>query len=84
MKITETNGRWSIITKTVLRSVELNFELGKEFEEVSTDGRKCKTLVTLEGNTLITRQEALTAGEKNVMAVRLILRITTDYLVRFF
>lgn len=43
--------------------------LGEEFEEETTDGRKCKTTVTLEGNKMTTTQRATKAGEKNVTAV---------------
>ena len=57
-------------TKTSLKAIELKFKLGEEFEEDTTDGRKCKTLVTMEGNKLITNQKALKSGEKDVMVVR--------------
>merc|ERR1712126_2227 len=45
-------------------------QLGEEFEEDTTDGRHCKTVVTLEGNTMTTTQNATKAGEKNVVVVR--------------
>ena len=43
--------------------------IGEEFEEDTTDGRHCKTIVTLEGNTMTTTQNATKAGEKNVVVV---------------
>ena len=44
---------------------------GKEFDEDTTDGRKCKTIVTKQGdNKLITRQKAQKAGQKDVTVIR--------------
>ena len=69
MSISEAGGKWTMITKTTVKSIELNFELGKEFEETTTDGRKCKTTVTMDGNKLITNQKATKSGDKDVVAV---------------
>ena len=50
---------------------ELSFELGVPFEEISTDGRKCKTIITMEGgSTLVTDQVATEIGNKSVKAIR--------------
>merc|ERR1711892_1066772 len=70
MSITEEGGHWTMTTRTSLKAIELKFKLGEEFEEDTTDGRKCKTTVTMEGNKLITNQKATKAGEKDVVAVR--------------
>merc|ERR1711890_148592 len=70
MTITESGGKWNMITKTTVKSIEINFELGKEFEEDTTDGRHCKTIVTLEGNKMTTNQKATKSGEKDVVVVR--------------
>merc|ERR1711887_216984 len=70
MTITEAGGNWTMVTKTSMKSIELRFRLGEEFEEDTTDGRHCKTTVTLEGNTMTTRQKATKTGEKDVVAVR--------------
>merc|ERR1711981_1400636 len=70
MSIEEKDGNWVMITKTTVKSIELKFRLGEEFEEDTTDGRHCKTIVTLEGNTMTTTQNATKAGEKNVVVVR--------------
>ena len=48
------------------------FRLGEPFEEETSDGRKCTTTVTMEGNKLITDQKAIKKGEKDVRAVSLI------------
>jgi len=70
MTISEDGGNWTMVTKTTVKSIELKFRLGEEFEEDTTDGRHCKTVVTLEGNKMTTTQNATKAGEKNVVVVR--------------
>lgn len=71
MTITESGGQWTMTTKTTMKSIELKFRLGEEFDETTTDGRTVKTTVVKEGdNKLITTQKAVKAGEKDVVAVR--------------
>merc|ERR1739846_6379 len=70
MTISEDGGNWTMITKTSLKSIELHFKLGEEFDEEATDGRKCKTTVTMEGDKLITHQKAVKSGEMDVKVVR--------------
>merc|ERR1712133_253884 len=70
MTITESGGNWTMVTKTSMKSIELKFRLGEEFEEDTTDGRHCKTTVTLDGNVTTTKQKATKAGEKDVTVVR--------------
>merc|ERR1712219_31489 len=70
MTISEDGGNWTMITKTTVKSIELRFRLGEEFEETTTDGRKCKTTVSLAGNQMTTSQKATKSGEKDVTVVR--------------
>ena len=90
MEITETNGKWKMVTSTTLKSIVLEFELvndffflkkvfefscqnflqGVEFDETTADGRKCKTTVTKDGNTMITMQKAQVKGQKDVKVIR--------------
>merc|ERR1711992_145436 len=69
MTITEAGGNWTMVTKTTMKSIELKFRLGEEFDETTTDGRKCSTTVTMEGDSLVTRQKGKD-GSKDVTAVR--------------
>lgn len=73
MEITETGpGKWKMVTATKLKAIELNFELGKPFDETTTDGRNCKTTVTQEGdNKWITNQKAQKSGQKDVTVTRI-------------
>merc|ERR1712059_45630 len=70
MTISEKDGTWTMVTKTTLKSMELNFRMGEPFEEDTTDGRHVMTTVTMEGNKFITSQKATKAGGKDVTAVR--------------
>merc|ERR1712055_843372 len=84
MKITESDGNWTMKTYTTMKTVELKFKLGVAFEEDTTDGRKCETTVSMEDNKLITMQKAVKKGDKDVKAVReffddkLVMTMTVD------
>ncbi|CAL8110255.1 unnamed protein product [Orchesella dallaii] len=56
-------GKWTQKTKTTLKSFQIVFTEGEEFDEELADGRKCKATITFEGNTLVHKQkmDALTA-----------------------
>merc|ERR1712226_2018 len=70
MDITKNGDKWKIVTSTSLKSMELNFELGKSFEEETIDGRKVTTTVTAESpDTWVTMQVAKD-GKRTVKAVR--------------
>lgn len=45
-----------MITSSTFKTSEISFELGKEFDEETLDGRNVKSVVTLEGNKLIHKQ----------------------------
>ena len=70
MVVTESGGKWKIVTSTTLRSIEINFEAGTPFKETTADGRECNTTVTLDGNTMTTNQVPVKAGQKEVKVIR--------------
>ena len=70
MEVSKEGDLWSIKTSTSLKSMELKFEIGKEFEETTADGRDVIACVTLDGNKLVTVQKAKKAGEKSTKSVR--------------
>ena len=41
---------WTLSTKSVLKSIDLKFKLGEEFQEERADGVKVKSVITIEGN----------------------------------
>ncbi|KAK3792512.1 hypothetical protein RRG08_016521 [Elysia crispata] len=51
------NGKWTIITSTTVSKVTLEFELDKEFEETTADGRKVMSTCTVDGSKLVTIQK---------------------------
>merc|ERR1711934_19723 len=71
MDIVNTGNKWKLITATTLKTMTLEFEMGVTFDESTTDGRTCKTTVTMEGdNKMITSQKAQKSGQKDVKVIR--------------
>ena len=66
VEITKDGDQYSLKTVTAIKTSEIKFELGKEFEEDRMDGKKVKTVVNAEGNKLIQTQ----FGDKEVKIVR--------------
>lgn len=40
-------------TVSTFKTTEINFKLGVEFDETTADDRKCKSVVTLDGDKLV-------------------------------
>merc|ERR1712168_432300 len=57
-------------TSTMLKSMELKFTLGKEFEETTPDGREVSAIVTQEGDKFISVQTAKKAEQKSTKVTR--------------
>ena len=71
MEVTKNGKRWKIITKTILKSVEMDFELGVPFGDISIDGHKYKTTITMDGdNKLITDAVTTQKGKKSIKVIR--------------
>ncbi|ETE72070.1 Cellular retinoic acid-binding protein 2, partial [Ophiophagus hannah] len=52
-----------IKTSTTVRTTEIRFEVGEEFEEQTVDGRPCKSLAKWENNNKIVCEQKLLKGE---------------------
>lgn len=48
--------KFTLVTSSTFKNTEIEFELGKEFDEETLDGRKIKSVITLDGNKLIQKQ----------------------------
>lgn len=48
--------KYQLITTSTFKDTEITFELGKEFDEETLDGRQVKSVMTLEGNKLTQKQ----------------------------
>ncbi|XP_014681790.1 PREDICTED: uncharacterized protein LOC106821479 [Priapulus caudatus] len=70
VEITVCGGTCTITTTTSLRSSVVSFRLNEEFDEETTDGRKCKTIVTQDGPRLVQRQCCLDDSSKDSVAIR--------------
>merc|ERR1712179_24227 len=70
MEIKEEGGVWTITTSTTLKTMELKFKLGEEFDETTPDGREVTALVNLEGGKIVTVQKAKKEGQKSTKSVR--------------
>merc|ERR1712002_723568 len=70
VEITENNGVWSIKSSTTLKSMELKFKIGVEFEETTPDGRDVTAVVKYEGGKIVTVQNAKKSGQKSTRSVR--------------
>ena len=70
MEVNEKSGHWTIMTGCPPSgSVEIDFELGVEFDETTADGREVTSLMELKGNILSQTQTSKT-GSRNSTVIR--------------
>merc|ERR1712141_819754 len=60
----------TIKTSTTLKSMELKFKVGEEFDETTADGREVTALVTHEGDKFVCVQKAKKDGQKSTKSIR--------------
>merc|ERR1712096_525391 len=70
MDVTEEGGVWTIKTSTTLKTMELKFKLGEEFDETTPDGREVDATVTFEDGKIVSVQKAKKEGQKSTRSVR--------------
>lgn len=56
VELKKNGDKYTLLTTSTFKNSALHFELGKEFEEETLDGRKVKSVITLDGNKLIQKQ----------------------------
>ncbi|KAL5016413.1 hypothetical protein ScPMuIL_006002 [Solemya velum] len=49
--------KWNIKTISTLKTTDISFELGKEFDEMTADGRKVKSMGSLVDQKLVVHQK---------------------------
>ena len=69
-EISEAGGEWTVKTSTTLKTMELKFKLGEEFDEKTPDGRDVKAKVAFEDGKIFTVQKAKSEKEKSTKSVR--------------
>ncbi|KAG7315184.1 hypothetical protein KOW79_021272 [Hemibagrus wyckioides] len=62
VEIRQNGEQFYIKTSTTVRTTEINFQIGQEFNEETVDGRKCKSLATWETENKITCKQTLLDG----------------------
>eukprot|EP00092_Neocalanus_flemingeri_P033721 GFUD01036657.1.p1 GENE.GFUD01036657.1~~GFUD01036657.1.p1 ORF type:complete len:132 (+),score=43.34 GFUD01036657.1:195-590(+) len=70
MEFSEENGVWSIKSATTLKSMELKFKVGEEFEETTADGRDVRAVANFEGGKFVIVQRAKKAGQASTRTIR--------------
>jgi len=53
----EGNETYNLRLESTFKNADMKFKLNEEFDETTSDGRKCKTTLTLDGNKLIQDQK---------------------------
>ena len=70
LEISEENGVWNIKTSTTLKSMELRFKPGEEYEETTADGRQVLAVITFEDEKIVSVQKAKKEGQKSTKSIR--------------
>merc|ERR1711874_49560 len=70
MDVTEDGGTRTIKTSTTLKTMELKFKLGEEFDETTPDGREGRATVTFEDGKIVCVQKAKKEGQKSTRSER--------------
>ncbi|XP_066889523.1 cellular retinoic acid-binding protein 2 isoform X1 [Kogia breviceps] len=63
VEIKQEGDTFYIKTSTTVRTTEINFNIGEEFEEQTVDGRPCKSLVKWESENKMVCEQRLLKGE---------------------
>ncbi|KAM3918711.1 cellular retinoic acid-binding protein 2 [Leptodactylus fuscus] len=63
VEIKQEDDRFYIKTYTTVRTTEINFKIGEEFEEQTVDGRPCKSLAKWESENKIVCEQKLLKGD---------------------
>ncbi|XP_041964861.1 cellular retinoic acid-binding protein 1 isoform X1 [Alosa sapidissima] len=63
VEIRQNGEQFYIKTSTTVRTTEINFHIGEEFDEETVDGRKCKSLATWESENKIYCKQTLVDGD---------------------
>lgn len=56
VELKKNGDQYTLLTTSTFKNSEIHFRLGKEFEEETLDGRKVKSVITLDGNKLVHKQ----------------------------
>ncbi|XP_051014228.1 fatty acid-binding protein 9 [Acomys russatus] len=74
----------SIQTESSFNNTEISFELGEEFDETTADNRKVKSIITLEGGSMIQVQKWLgkeTTIKRKIVDGKMVVECTMNNIV---
>lgn len=57
IELTKEGDEYTLNTVSTFKTISIKFKLGEEFDEETLDGRKVKSIMTLDGNKLIQEQK---------------------------
>ncbi|NXR28761.1 RABP1 protein, partial [Cinclus mexicanus] len=63
VEIRQDGDQFYIKTSTTVRTTEISFKIGENFEEETVDGRKCRSLATWENENKIYCKQTLIEGD---------------------
>ncbi|XP_034113404.1 fatty acid-binding protein [Drosophila nasuta] len=66
VEVTQDGDTYTLTTTSTFKTSAISFKLGEEFDEETLDGRKVKSVITLDGNKLTQEQK----GDKPSTIVR--------------
>ncbi|XP_015593287.1 fatty acid-binding protein, muscle isoform X2 [Cephus cinctus] len=66
IELTESDDVYTLKTSSTFKNSEIKFKLGEEFDEETPDGRKVKSVITLDGNKMTQIQK----GDKETIIER--------------
>ncbi|KAL7730041.1 hypothetical protein ACLKA6_009328 [Drosophila palustris] len=66
VEVTKDGDTYTMTTTSTFKTSAISFKLGEEFDEETLDGRKVKSVITLDGNKLVQEQK----GDKPSTIVR--------------
>ena len=65
LTIESTGDHWKMTSASTFKTSVTEFDIGKEFEEETPDGRKMKSVFNFEGDKLIQQQKAIKPSDKD-------------------
>merc|ERR1712107_512090 len=67
---TENGGEYTFKTESLVKTSEIKFRIGEEFDETTADGRQVKSKMTLTAPNVMVHDMKGTAGGKDSVCVR--------------
>jgi len=68
--VTEQSGEYTFKQESLVKTSEIKFKIGEEFDEVTADGRKVRSLMTLKAPNVMVHEMRGTEGGKDSVCVR--------------